>query len=291
MKPSRAWLLLSLLAIFTLPTGADTTPVPNVPFNHVFLVLPAESLDALAGSAEWRTLAHVEQRTTSADGESWTGLYLYLDNGYLELLRDGAANMSAGSIGVALSVDRLSELGAVNDQLKAVVPGLQRATRKKQEGDAETPWFDMLFSGSDEAGFGLPLWIMAYRPEFFRARGLSVENGAPLTVRDFAKLAPQPPETPACTRIRSLRLSLPIESVAKIGKVLETLGWSRKGSLTSVDYIHAEFTLSLLRSKLVEEPKFVDTTWVCATEGLEDAQPAPGIRIVTRPGSVTWIFR
>ena len=291
MKPSRTWLLLSLLAISTLPTRAASTPVPDVPFNHVFLVLPAESFDALAKSAEWRTLARVEQRTTSADGESWTGLYLNHDHGNLELLRDGAANMSAGSIGVALSVDRLSELGTVNDQLKTVVPGLQRATRKKQEGDSETPWFDMLFSSSDEAGFGLPLWIMAYRPEYFRAKGLSVENGAPLTVRDFAKLAPQTPDAPACTRIRSLRLSLPIESVAKIGKVLETLGWNRKGSLTAVDYIHAGFTLSLLRSKLVEEPKFVDTTWVCATEGLEDTQPAPGVRIVTRPGSVTWIFR
>lgn len=291
MRLSRASWLLSLLALFASLAQAQTKPIPSVPFNHVFLVLSAESFDALAGSAGWRTLAHVEQRTTSADGESWTGLYLYLDNGYLELLRDGAANMSEGSIGIALSVDRLSELGPVNDQLEAVVPGLQRATRNKQEGDTETPWFEMLFSTSDEAGFGLPVWVMAYRPEFFRAKGHSVESGAPLTVRDFAKLAPQPPETPACTRIRSLRLSLPIESVAKIGKVLETLGWSRKGSLTSVDYSHAGFTLSLLRSKLVEEPKFVDTTWVCATEGLEDAQPAPGIRTVTRPGSVTWIFR
>jgi hypothetical protein len=291
MKPSRTWLLLSLLAISTLTTRAASTPVPNVPFNHVFLVLPAESFDALAKSAEWRTLAHVEQRTTSADGESWTGLYLYLDNGYLELLRDDAANKSAGSIGIALSVDRLSELGIVNDQLKAVVPGLQRATRKKQEADTETPWFEMLFSTSDEAGFGLPVWVMAYRPEFFRAKGRNVEDGAPLTVQDFAQLVPRAPAAPACTRVRSLRLSLPIESVAKVGKVLETLGWSRKGSLTSVDYSHSGFTLSLLRSKLVEEPKFVDTTWVCATEGLEDSQPAPGIRIATRPGSVTWIFR
>lgn len=291
MKPSRAWPLLPLLAVLAPLLRAETAPVPNVPFNHVFLVLPAESFDVLAGSAEWRTLAHVEQRTTAADGESWTGLYLYLDNGYLELLREGAANLSAGSIGFALSVDRLSELATVDERLKARVPGLQRATRTKQEGDAETPWFDMLFSGSDQAGFGLPLWIMAYRPEFFRAKGRSVENEAPLTVQDFAKLAPQSPDTPACTRLRSLRLSLPVESVAKVGAVLEALGWSRKGSLTSVDYLHAGFTLSLLRSKFVEQPKFVDTTWVCATEGLEDAQLTPGVRIVTRPGSITWIFR
>lgn len=281
------WLILSIP--FTVPTRAEIPPRINVPLNHFFLVLPAPTFDALAASYEWRTLVQVEQRTTTADGESWTGLYLYLDNGYLELLRDGAVNMKAGTIGLAVSVDLLSELETANTRLKPLWPSVQRATRKKQLGDSETPWFDMLYSSADELGIGLPVWVMAYRPEFFRAQGVDVPDGAPLTVRDFERLAP-PQAAAKCSRIRTIRLSASSASVDGLGRWLTALGWSATRSLTSADYTQAGITLSLISSKPDATPRLMDTTWSCTTQALKDSQPAPGLRVTEREGSVTWQF-
>lgn len=289
MSRWRAALWLLLLILLTVPARAEAPPSIAVPLNHFFLVLPAPTFDALAASYEWRTLAHVEQRTTTADGESWTGLYLYLDNGYLELLRDDAANMKAGAIGLAVSVDLLSELETANTRLKPLWPTVQRATRKKQLGDIQTPWFDMLYSSADELGIGLPVWVMAYRPEFFRAQGVDVPDGAPLTVRDFQRLAPSQ-VTAKCSRIRTIRLSASPASVDGLGRWLTALGWTAKRSLTSADYTQAGVTISLISSKPDATPRLMDTTWACTTEALKDSQPAPGLRVTEREGSATWQF-
>ena len=183
--------MLALLA-----AAAPPSP-PAVMMNHVFVTPDAATYAAIAGSSFLRgQFAAMEERTTVRRDTTYTGLYVYGDNTYIEIgqRRNFAP---AGTTGVGLSVDRASDLPALQARFAARLGNrgeTARITRADVSGK-QVPWFTEL-SIPYNTGQTFGIFIMAYDSRF------------------LAQWYPQYPPSPgSTTRAASLD-----RYVAKIGK-------------------------------------------------------------------------
>jgi Family of unknown function (DUF5829) len=128
--------------------------VTEMLLNHVYLTVDQATFDAaerfLGG------FGALEKRTTVRKDKTYTGLYLYGEQTYLELLPPDSANFGAAS-GIAYAVEVPGALTRVCQALRA--PALEEITR------GEVPWFK---SCRPEQLPGLAEWVMEYIPAFFR---------------------------------------------------------------------------------------------------------------------------
>lgn len=152
----------------------ESRPLPGrqlLFYNHAYGVLDRETADAIEHSDYLRVFANFEVRTaTGADGQTWTGRYLYGRETYLELFgvgdlpgRDGAL----GSAGMGISIERAGDLATVVERLRdqgIADPVEFRQTRDFGDG-VPVPWFDAIFTTDQYDFFGT--WAMAYLPEYF----------------------------------------------------------------------------------------------------------------------------
>ena len=126
----------------------------EVLLNHFYVTVDQATFDAaerfLAG------FGALEKRTTVRKDKTYTGLYLYGEQTYLELLPPGSANFGAPS-GIAYGVDSPGAITRVTQALRASV--LEEISR------GEVPWFK---SCRPEQLPGLAEWVMEYIPAFFR---------------------------------------------------------------------------------------------------------------------------
>jgi hypothetical protein len=125
-------------------------------FNHFYVTPDAASFDAAERSAFFRAFGALEKRTTVRKDMTYTGLYLYGERTYLELLHPDSASFGAPS-GIAYGVE---VAGAIERAADALGPlRLEQVTR------GDVPWFHI---GRPEQLSGLTEWVMEYVPEFFR---------------------------------------------------------------------------------------------------------------------------
>jgi hypothetical protein len=123
--------------------------------NH-FYVTPDEATFAAAEQA-LTFLGALEKRTTVRKDATYTGLYLYGERTYLELLHPRSTSFGAPS-GIAYGVE---ERGAIDEvALHVDAPKLELVSR------GEVPWFR--WCRSQKPLEGLAEWTMEYVPEFFR---------------------------------------------------------------------------------------------------------------------------
>ena len=126
----------------------------EVLFNHFFVTPDLEGFEAAERFLEG--FGALEKRTTVRRDMTYTGLYLYGDDTYLELLHPASSSFGAPS-GIAYGVETP---GAIDAFQKA----MQSATVEEiSRGDV--PWFRLC---RPEQLTGLAEWAMEYRPEFFR---------------------------------------------------------------------------------------------------------------------------
>jgi len=83
----------------SLPLAALAQKVPQVHFNHVFLVLDSTDIDAINNSDFIKNnFAAFSTRTTTADsGRTWSGPYMYGTDSYFELFGPSGVNDSVGN--------------------------------------------------------------------------------------------------------------------------------------------------------------------------------------------------
>ena len=166
-----------LLLVATTCTGRKEAHVPvdrkvRVELNHVVANLDSETSEAIAKSAFLREyFAAVEQRTSAtADGDSWTGFYLYGRDTSVEIFAP-APSFPPGEGAVGLGVDEQGGLAQLSLMARAAGRPFESHMVKKQEPDGRViPWF---MSGTisperKEAPFGV--WVMEYQPAFMAAR-------------------------------------------------------------------------------------------------------------------------
>jgi hypothetical protein len=123
--------------------------------NHFYVTPDRATFEAVEASAFAQAFAAVEKRTTVRKDTTYTGLYLYGENTYLELLHPDSASFGAPS-GIAYGVEEPGAIRSVSDALDA---GVVTVTR------GEVPWF--LLCKPQRQMEALSDWAMEYLPEFF----------------------------------------------------------------------------------------------------------------------------
>ena len=161
-------LLLLFISLFTL--SAHGQKLPQVNFNHFYMVIDSSDLSAILKSEFINNkFAPILSRTTKADSEViWTGIYLFgLDN-YFEIFDSSGIGEPSGNIGIGLSVDRIGEIKQL-DTLFAKKYKTETSLRVKKFDEKKIPWFNELdiVDSSFYSQSHIFLWVMEYRPEYF----------------------------------------------------------------------------------------------------------------------------
>jgi hypothetical protein len=161
-------LLLLLISLFTLPVFGQR--LPQVQFNHFYLVMDSSTISAIQNSDFMKNeFAATITRTTRADSaEVYTGTYLEGVDNYFEILDSSGAGEPSGNAGVGFSVDGIGEIGALDSAL-AKQYKTEIYLRKKQYDDKNIPWYIGL--GIKNSGFDslshISFWVMEYKKEYF----------------------------------------------------------------------------------------------------------------------------
>ncbi|HLY72383.1 MAG TPA: DUF5829 family protein [Puia sp.] len=172
MRPSL--LLLSLLSL-----SVYGQKLPQVNFNHFYLVIDSSDLSALQNSGFIKNefAATITKTTKAGNGETWTGTYMQgLDN-YFEIFDSSGGGAPLGYVGVGLSVDGIGELKMLNSELAKKFQ-TETHLREKEYPDKKIPWFTSL--GIKDSVFDsishIEFWIMEYKKEYFDYNHLKDDN-------------------------------------------------------------------------------------------------------------------
>ena len=128
----------------------------EVLLNHFYLTPDRATFEAAESGDFLQRFGALEKRTTVRKDMTYTGLYLYGEHTYLELLHPDSASFGALS-GIAYGVETPGELLEVCQAMRA--PRLEEVSR------GDVPWFR---SCRPEQLRGLSEWVMEYVPAFFR---------------------------------------------------------------------------------------------------------------------------
>ena len=128
----------------------------EVLLNHFYVTPDRATYDAAERGGFLQGFGALEKRTTVRRDTSYTGLYLYGEHTYLELLHPDSASFGAPS-GIAYGVETPGGVAQVCQQL--------RAAKLEEVSRGDVPWFR---SCRPEQLHGLAEWVMEYVPAFFR---------------------------------------------------------------------------------------------------------------------------
>ena len=128
---------------------------PALLLNHFYVTPDRATFEA--AEVLLPRLGALEKRTTVRKDATYTGLYLYGDRTYLELLHPDSTSFGAPS-GIAYGVE---EPGGI-DRIALHIP----APRLELISRGEVPWFR--WCRSQQPLEGLAEWVMEYVPAFFR---------------------------------------------------------------------------------------------------------------------------
>src|SRR5262245_51299707 len=116
-------------------------------FDHVFAVVDIGTAEEIANSDFLRGFGRFEVGTTVADGESWTGRYLFGRRTYVELFGPGdveGPDAQVGAIGLGLATRSRGGLDVIADRMATLGSRAERGRRMHQEDQDLVPWFDYL---------------------------------------------------------------------------------------------------------------------------------------------------
>ncbi len=198
--------------------------------NHFYFVVDSSTYEAIR-KCEYlcNHFASFEERLTqTADGRSWTGLYLYGQSTYFEIFKEGD-DWKAGTTGIALAIeipeDTLKLYQHVN---KSVEHPVHHYWTRKSVEDQELDWFHSLWIDYEDPLAKVQVWTMEYSQTFInrvapdwasqdisRRRHLSplYDNGKELREVDTLHLS--------LSEIESLRLR---DYFTRIGYTCDTIG-------------------------------------------------------------------
>jgi hypothetical protein len=227
--------LIGLLSASTACATARATPSDDgrVDFSHLYGVLDQETADAVLATGYLSDVfTKTERRTTSADGETWTGFYLYGRETFVELYGPSGADFPPGATGIGLSVDRLGGLERVAGRLEAGGIKAALALRQKEADGKSIPWFRYLNLTPDPNLAAFTLWVSESMPEFMAQRlAPTVVAHDDVSRRTYLSTQYQPDHLLVDVRVVELIVS-PSDGQA-FAAAMTALGWPvrREGSL------------------------------------------------------------
>jgi hypothetical protein len=218
--------------------------------NHVFLVVDSETYQAITHSVFLcDKFASFRHKTTHAGTtESWTGTYLYGQHTYIEFFDSQDTKWAqAGWGGIAFSVDQLGSLHAFHERL--------RTTFKQEFFDdvrhltidgVSVPWFHFVNIAHGFFPQTVDAWIMAYYPEMFRQKHLTIPASGVLT-REEHLTAWKSENTPRNMRdVLGVTLVLDDASVERVRLLFQCLGYDQIIRNDETIMTSGDFTLRLI---------------------------------------------
>lgn len=124
--------------------SAGAAQLPPVYLSHVYVVVDAETYEAMRKSPQLAAVASEEVRHTQAGTRTWTGFYLYGQQTYLEFFneRDSPDGAPLGDSGLGLAIEHLGDVTRIATALKQGFGeriGVDEARFTMSTG--EIPWF------------------------------------------------------------------------------------------------------------------------------------------------------
>jgi hypothetical protein len=130
---------------------------PSLLLNHFYVTPDRSTFEAAESIGFLSRFGALEKRTTVRKDATYTGLYLYGERTYLELLHPDSTSFGAPS-GIAYGVEEEGALEEIARRIPA--PKIDLVSR------GEVPWFRRC--RSQQPLEGLAEWVMEYVPPFFR---------------------------------------------------------------------------------------------------------------------------
>ena len=169
------WSLIALVfwgAAFA--KGATPSAKPPVFFNHFFLIIPAETYSAIAGSDFLHSeFAHFTQSTNSdGAGRSWSGAYLTGKNTYIEILSaENKPQFLQVDFGIALCVEKTGQIDVMYGQYKQRFGRIaKRELKSKPMDGTDVPWFNILYCDDGDTNGICSLYCMEYHKDYLKHR-------------------------------------------------------------------------------------------------------------------------
>jgi len=128
----------------------------DVLLNHFYVTPDRATFEAAEHGDLLQGFGALEKRTTVRKDTTYTGLYLYGEHTYLELLHPDSASFGAPA-GIAYGVETPGGLGEVCQAMGA--------PRPEEVSRGDVPWFK---SCRPDQLPDLAEWVMEYVPAFFR---------------------------------------------------------------------------------------------------------------------------
>lgn len=143
----------------------------NIFLNHFYFVVDTATYEAIKMSDFIRnTFSVLEERTThTSDGRSWTGIYLYGKNTYLEIFEEGS-KWPINSLGIGMGHERI---GGIDDLQKIMSLRLNEEVHvywtEKEQNERKIKWFKCMWIDFLKSNPDSSLWVMEYAPEYLNA--------------------------------------------------------------------------------------------------------------------------
>ncbi|MEO6167756.1 MAG: DUF5829 family protein [Chitinophagales bacterium] len=283
------------VCLYFLPffTHAQPSQIPQLSFNHLYVVLRNEDLHAIQHlDFVKKELAGFEIRTSTGSSETWTGTYLYGINNYIEFFDTSSyANAPLGSIGIGFSADRLKDLNLLQSLLSEKYP-MEPFVQEKETAAGKIPWFhglyinDAVFYNQSALGF----WMMAYDTAYFNYYKLPYQDDL-LTKEAYLKRYDEDRKGKIITRFDGAVLNLTAYEQEYFSKFLLQAGFTLKdtGIFTSQDGL---FTFAFNEQTERQQTMLAVLTFVTDTSGTEKRiEISPNVCVVLHKKRGEIIFR
>jgi hypothetical protein len=211
-------------------------PMSKVYLNHFFIIVDSETYRAIKASEFLQQqFAVFEERTTSSQNQTWSGLYYYGQSTYLEFMSPGSlGGQQVGDCSIAFGVDLPGEHNVILQTItdKSLVP-LENTLFHRSSGDRKIPWFYFVEPQNETESPWFESWVMEYHenfvPEWCPGVQPKSSNIRRESVLDCYKerILQGNPHPPSVLRdVVGLSVALPPHDLKRFSKWLTALGYT-----------------------------------------------------------------
>lgn len=266
----------------------------DVEFNHLYVTLDAESVQAV-GESQFLASQFCNLTTTKveADDESWTGTYLLGKRSYLELFGPGGMEgLREGFAGIGFSTRRMGQIDEIEERLEKLVPGkIRRDLRIRKGADGEVPWFHYLYiEDSDDGGFFS--WLLEYHPDYLASKDIHLgESGL---IDRAAYLRPETEDESynlLLDDIHEVEIEITLQEHNVLKILLRAFGYGSSSNGGVVSYRSGEFVLKVTETSAPTYRIRKATCSLTAGAGVErEISFGDGAKLSIKNGSALWLF-
>jgi hypothetical protein len=249
--------------------------LPPIFFNHLYIVLDDKTYRAIQASDFLHSaFPGRELRSThTAAGETWSGLYYYCQDNYLEFFGESTglhwlSGAQIGWAGLAFGSDQPGGVEAVRSQIAArtsIQPFYE--LRQLIVGDQNINWFHYVRIAEQLGLDSFDSWVMEYHPDIFDLKGIPLPASGELSRRAYLSQWNREGSSPAS---REKRRSAPVFSrvigatvnmspghASHYSKILQNLGYVLKEETGQVILSGKNFIITIrMQSEEATPPGF-----------------------------------